>query len=271
MASSCNPFCALRQSGFTLVEMSMVLVIIGLILGGLVVGQSLIRQSQLNSVMSDEQRFVQAIQNFQQKYGALPGDMPNATKIWGDWTSAGGTCPPTNASLPTGSYTCNGDGNGEIAMTGQWTNNWFEMFLTWQHLALANMLTGSYTGGPGSGGAGDHVPGTNCPASKIKGAGYGISFQNYHSGDTYWYDGNWGHQIIFGGYLSGNWPANPIITAAEAASLDSKYDDGSPTTGIISTLKPAGISNCATDATSSAQYKVTQKGNACLLLFTTGF
>src|SRR5260370_12356418 len=78
------------QSGFTLLELSMVLVIIGLIIGGITVGANLIRAGQLQSVTKDVERFQQAILDFRDKYQSLPGDMPNAESFWGSDSS----CPP---------------------------------------------------------------------------------------------------------------------------------------------------------------------------------
>lgn len=266
-----------RKTGFTLVEMSIVLVIIGLIIGGTIVGQSLLRQSLLNSVVTDEQRYSQAIQNFQQKYGALPGDMPNATALWGNWATSGGACPATNATPMTGQATCNGDGNGEIGISGAWTAARSEWFLVWQHLVNAQMITGFYNGAPGSAGSQDSVPGVNVPASRVKGAGFGISFLGIQYvatpvvGSTYWFNGSWGHQIGFGGYQANNCACGSIITATEAASIDAKYDDGLPGTGNITTNTPASSACATTYYASTAVYNVTQTGNSCNLLFTTGF
>ena len=253
--------------GFTLIELSIVLVIIGLIVGGVIVGQSLIRQSQLNSAVTDEQRYVQAIMNFRQKYSELPGDMADATTYWGTGT----TCPPTYASPLSGQLTCNGDGNGQIGVSGAWTISYPEMFLAWQHLVNAQMIQGSYNGSPGSAGTEDHVIGKNCPASRVDGAGFGIKYMGTQNGSTWWFDGSYGHQIIIGGYQSNNWPATKIMTTNEAYSIDAKYDDGLPAYGNITTLKPVAFPCATTAVSSTAQYDPAQAGYSCALLFTTGF
>ena len=67
-----------KQTGFTLLELSVVLIIIALVAGGIVVGQSLIRSATLRSVMGEYDHYLKAVQEFQDKYLALPGDMPNA-------------------------------------------------------------------------------------------------------------------------------------------------------------------------------------------------
>src|ERR1700733_6686144 len=96
--------CKKTNSGFTLIELSIVIVIIGLLVGGILLGKSLVRQAQISSAMSDEQKYVQAVGAFQQKYGALPGDFATATSYW----TAAGTCPPTSGSPATTTTTCSG-------------------------------------------------------------------------------------------------------------------------------------------------------------------
>ncbi len=75
--------------GFTLIELSIVLVIIGLIVGGVLVGQDLIHAAALRAVISEKDRFSAAIYTFQGKYGYLPGDFPNASRCLGQMIPAG--------------------------------------------------------------------------------------------------------------------------------------------------------------------------------------
>ena len=77
------------SSAFTLVELSIVLVIIGLLVGGVLSGKSLIRASELRAVASEFSYYKIAIGNFKDKYSALPGDMRNAVTYWG--AAAGST------------------------------------------------------------------------------------------------------------------------------------------------------------------------------------
>jgi prepilin-type N-terminal cleavage/methylation domain-containing protein len=69
------------QRGFSLVELSIVLVILGLLTGGILAGQSLIRAAELRSITTQFNQYVSATQSFRDKYMALPGDMPNATRF----------------------------------------------------------------------------------------------------------------------------------------------------------------------------------------------
>lgn len=71
------------EFAFSLVELSIVLVILGLLVGGVVAGQSLIRAAELRSVSTDYQRFLTATLTFRDKYFALPGDFTMASRVWG--------------------------------------------------------------------------------------------------------------------------------------------------------------------------------------------
>ncbi|MFM9890490.1 MAG: type II secretion system protein, partial [Rickettsiales bacterium] len=89
--------------GFSLVELSIVLVILGLLTGGILSGQSLIRAAELRSVSTEYNRYVTAVQTFRDKYFALPGDMTNAQSFWG----SSANCPGTSAQGNTDGKTCN--------------------------------------------------------------------------------------------------------------------------------------------------------------------
>src|ERR1700712_5143764 len=98
-----------QQHGFSLVELSIVLVILGLLVGGVLSGQSLIRAAELRSVTTEYQRYTTAVGTFRDKYFALPGDMNNAASFgWKDGA---------------GSSVANGDGNGQVNSTGTANTN----------------------------------------------------------------------------------------------------------------------------------------------------
>jgi prepilin-type N-terminal cleavage/methylation domain-containing protein len=115
-----------QQSGFTLVEIAIVLVIIGLLLGGVLKGQELINSAKAKSYAQDFRTIQSALYGFQDRYKGIPGDLAGAnTKING-------------ATLATGTL-----GDGKI--DGVWdtvtlTN---ESCLAWQHLRLAGFLAGN--------------------------------------------------------------------------------------------------------------------------------
>src|ERR1700722_5890685 len=67
------------SSGFTLIELSIVLVIIGLIVGGILVGQDLIKAAEVRAQLSQIEKYNSAVNTFRAKFNAIPGDMAIAT------------------------------------------------------------------------------------------------------------------------------------------------------------------------------------------------
>lgn len=117
-----------QQSGFTLVEIAIVLVIIGLLLGGILKGQELINSAKVKNLAQDFKNVELYIYGYQDRYKALPGDDPRvATNVSG----------ATLATTPAGSQ-----GNGSI--DGAWNSavNTDESVLFWQHVRLANFAAG---------------------------------------------------------------------------------------------------------------------------------
>lgn len=137
------------QSGFSLVELSIVLVILGLLTGGILGGQALIRAAELRSVSTEYQRWTTATQTFRDKYFALPGDMTNATAFWGALDGNNGIGPDCRGES-TGLPTCNGDGNGRIESNTESAVSTHEKWLIWRHLVNAGLIEGSYTNLHGS-------------------------------------------------------------------------------------------------------------------------
>lgn len=266
--------CAYRK-GFTLIELAIVIVVIGLVVGGVFAGQALIRSSQLQSIIADQARYVEAAKQFREKYNYWPGDFPNATTLWG----AMSICPPTAGSSSSGTLTCNGNGDTQVNFqtnVGGTATNLSEAFLFWQHLANAQFIQGTYTGIAGSAGGSDHVIGTNCPESKAKGIGFGITYAgvivsgNDIDGDsTSYFNNNYGHVLVVGMRRAGNLPAGAALTPAEAQSLDAKYDDGLPATGTVQTWANGSANNA--NCSSATAYNATTSGQQCSLVLLTGF
>lgn len=90
----------MNQKGFTLVEIAIVLVIIGLLLGGILKGQEMITQAKIKNIISDFSGISAAFHGYQDRYRALPGDDLGAAARWA-------TAPAATA----------GNGNGVVAGT----------------------------------------------------------------------------------------------------------------------------------------------------------
>lgn len=122
-----------RQSGFTLIEIAIVLVIIGLLLGGILKGQELINSARVKNLASDFRNVPVFIYGYQDKFKALPGDDSAAN------THVGGT----NATL------VGTTGNGLIEGTWYSTTATDESYLFWQHVRLAGLAPGTTVVGAG--------------------------------------------------------------------------------------------------------------------------
>jgi prepilin-type N-terminal cleavage/methylation domain-containing protein len=254
-----------RTSGFTLVELSIAILIIGLLIGGVMLGQTLLRSAQIRSALSEYALYTQAIGTFRDKYMALPGDYSAATTTWG----AAGTCP---ASAAITSGTCNGDGNGLIVVNQSGTRI-DEQFLAWHHLRKAELIQDAVSGYQGSVGTRDRVPGVNVPRSKLNTAGWGlISVTLSDLGGGYTQlpytapDTPPNHVLWLGGRSqSGTVDSTvAVLTTSEALDIDKKADDGIPTTGKI-------LSQSAGSCISAGAYNSTAAGLLCALVFKTGY
>lgn len=118
------------QRGFTLVEIAIVLVIIGLLLGGILKGQEMITQAKIKNVIADFSGISAAYHGYQDRYRAIPGDDPNANTRW--------------AVAPAATQ---GDGNGVVAGTynnaGATCAAGVEACSWWDHLRRAGFVSGT--------------------------------------------------------------------------------------------------------------------------------
>jgi prepilin-type N-terminal cleavage/methylation domain-containing protein len=243
--------------GFSLVELSIVLVILGLLTGGILAGQSLIRASELRAVSTEQQRYAAAIGTFRDKYFALPGDMINATAFGTAWIG-------------------NGDGDGNIETTG--TANTNEISLFWIHLGQAGLIEGSYTNVANT----TFTIGTHNPRSKLGQAGWNVGNLGTvaTTPTTTYFEGSYGNAFLFGTGTSATMPLE-ALKPEEAWNIDTKADDGGPATGAIVTLErdalaaasAAGCSSPVAAATTLAAsiYQLDQTGTNCSLVIKTGY
>lgn len=234
---------AKAQIGFTLVEMSIVLVIIGLIVGGVLVGRDLIDAATIRAQIAQIEKFQAAVNTFRSKYGYLPGDIPDpkATQY---------------GFVVRGAAEGQGDGSGIIEGSAFWSGGTNpcsycpftigagEAALFWSDLATANLVNGGFSGA-GAVSLSSDISGLTirqyAPEAKMGRGNY-----------IYVWSGGWGAnnsmpdgKNYFGlsridQINSGDGMANTSqgLTVAEAYNIDTKLDDGMPQFGRIMAIYP---------------------------------
>lgn len=255
--------------GFSLVELSIVLVILGLLTGGILAGQNLIRAAELRAVSTEKDRIISAVHTFRDKYFALPGDMRNATAFWTE-AASGAACKTSTAA-----GTCDGDGNGGIQNAPTNSN---EIFRAWQHLALAGLIEGSYSGVSGAGNALVDVEiGINAMRSKLSQAGWMFWDGGNYAGDTEWFAGQYGNTMSVGVEDGTTWSDGPTFTPEEAWNIDTKTDDGQPGTGSVWALRWDSCTGAASNGLTTvsdktnSEYLLTLTSKECALVFVNTF
>ncbi|PZP84489.1 MAG: hypothetical protein DI582_08615 [Azospirillum brasilense] len=254
------------KRGFTLVELSIVLVIIGLLSGGILGGQSLIHAAELRGIATDYQSYSTATQTFRDKYFAVPGDMVNATAFWGKSTA---DCNAQTGTAATPG-TCNGNGNGRMEHAAA-AGGTAESFRAWQQLALAGLIPGTYTGNSGSVSTVDPDVGSNVPASKIRSVGWGYGYyDNSSGGNAYSYNYDFTNWLVLGNEADNVYPDGPFMPAEDAWNIDSKLDDGKPGYGKV---QPTSLGNCTDSANATdreSDYLLTNTSSRCALIVDLG-
>jgi prepilin-type N-terminal cleavage/methylation domain-containing protein len=220
-------------AGFTLIELSIVLVIIGLIVGGVLVGQDLIKAAEMRATISQLEKYDAAAMTFRGKFNGLPGDIANAG----------------NYGLATTGITTTLNGNGLIdraaaAATLQVDQEAAEFF---PHLFTANLIGENVTGGSVATTAMTTTLSAYFPTAKMGRGNYVMVMTN--SGLNYMFL-TAPTAIAATGVIT---PTTGGITPVEAFSLDTKRDDGVPNTGTVTAvLGSAGAAAPATDFTADA-------------------
>jgi len=205
-----------NQSGFTLIEIAIVLVIIGLLLGGVLKGQELINSAKVKNLAGDFKNIPVFIYGYQDKFKAVPGDDKKADTNVG----AGAT----------------EIGNGDGVMNGQWDSitTTDESFLFWKHVRLAGLAPG-----PTSTGDANYIP-TNAAGGKI-----GIQSGSLTTPPIKDKSGN----AIRGSYVI----CSDAILGKFVKQLDSTMDDGNTGTGSMLAKKtPYTFGDTALDDTATA-------------------
>ena len=230
------------QRGFTLLELSFVLVIIGLLAGTIMAGESVMHHSYLRRVGTEYERYHRAALAFHDQYLAYPGDMSNANSFW-------------PSAVP-------GNGNGLIDEAGAAASTG-EVYEYWRQLAFAGLVEGSYSGRSGPNAAVDSQPDINVPPSRYNGAGWSVhSMPSYFAGDGWHAAGDYGTYYAFGTDSPGQTEGG-ALTPLDIYDIDKKYDDGKPMTGKITVTNWPQCTNAANVTATGADYQLTSLVKAC--------
>lgn len=216
-------------AGFTLIELSVVLVIIGLIVGGIVVGQSLIAAAALQAQITQIQKFNTAANTFREKCGYLPGDTPQV---------AASAC----GLQPRGQFVGEGDGNGVIEGVATDAANedngksegLGESVMFWEDLSVFNLIEGSFTTASSTLPTCEGLGAWNqCfPDAKIGNGSSMFVWSTSGWPSSYGANNYFGiEQITLNNGVE--MVGNPSLTVQQAYAIDKKIDDGLPMSGGI--------------------------------------
>jgi prepilin-type N-terminal cleavage/methylation domain-containing protein len=204
-----------NERGVSLVELSIVLVILGFLIAAISSGSSMIEQSQLRAIATDMGNYGTAYNNFYNAYRAIPGDMKVASSYWsGCATAANG---------------CDGNNDGIITLNSS-TANLNEVNAAWKHLELAGLINAKFTADPAST---TTAAGTQAPRSRIEGAYFMVGATTTAAGSIGANVSNPFPANKNAIYLGVNpaagtntTPAGSALRPQQAYNIDVKIDDG---------------------------------------------
>ena len=233
-----------KQSGFTLVEIAVVLIIVGLLLGGILKGQELINGARVRNLADMNAGIQAAYYGFIDRYRQVPGDM----------TAAAAASAVGDAAITAG-----GNANGRVD-----AGNWREASALWVHLTRAGLLQGSYDGGATS--ARRYRVATMAPQNAFNGYMLLGQTRDYSTAGG---APNATQPVRLGLVLGDNIPVDV------ARELDLKIDDQRPLTGALrftgtTTFSYRGVSEATTLCMAAAdtnEYDVAGDAQQCNLAY----
>jgi Tfp pilus assembly major pilin PilA len=264
-------------SAFTLVELAIVIVIIGLLVGGVLAGQELIKQAKWRSAMKEIEGYKGAMATFFGKYDCLPGDCAQGFRFFGASCGTDVIIASSPASARNG---CNGNGDKVITTA--------EGQLSWKHLSFGKMIKGSFTS-PYVGLVATNV---NIPSSAIAdNVGTSIFFSQgnpstttacgfqYCAGEMNVRGGMLGKNVFNMGNTnqSSEFSRGAFMTPIDMFEFDVKFDDGLYYSGAISGFN-GGLSATEWGTCVDHNNRVYANNNVthqnkpgCRIVFDTGF
>ncbi len=225
------------EKGFTLIEMSIVLVIIGLIIGGVLKGQELISSTRLKGVITQWDAYKSSMNGFLDKFSALPGDYGLAT------------------TRIRASGVENGDSGGIIGTSANETNvftndaNAGENLNAWAHMAAAGLIGGVTVS---AGATAQLAASGGVPAGKVSGSTFAILSGSAGAG---------GQTSVWARLQQGSGAAAVVLSGKDAGEIDRKFDDESPNAGSV--IVNVGNTTCAINANA---YNALQTTKACIMV-----
>ena len=218
-----------NNKGFTLIELSIVLIIIGLVIGGVLVGRDLIKAAEIRAQISQIEKYHAAVNTFRGKYGYLPGDIPDPTATqyglisrWTCWGTSPCLGNGDGNSIIEGSYNSNAGQNGGLAEAEGETQAF------WVDLSTANLVDGSfYNTYPNVWNTYATSVNNTFPSAKIGGGNY-VYVYSYNDVNYFGLSGN----VVFEAWAMAA-TENPGLTVQQAYNIDKKIDDGLPQSGTV--------------------------------------
>ena len=214
------------QRAFTLIELSIVLVIIGLIVGGVLTGRSLIEASYVRAQMSQIEKINTAVNTFYEKYGYLPGDLTPTAATQFNFTvpaSRTGTAGRGDGNGVLEGYDFGGASSNSLACNGE--NGWF-----WEDLTVnSRLMEGKFSTLQDAAVSSTTTITPYLPAGKL-----GSTFMYSYSYRKVNYIGLSAVRSVDVNLAINNFGSvdhSPGLMVGQAAAIDAKMDDGFPLTG----------------------------------------